>query len=94
MNVNKQVVNKVSILFAALGLAVLLSIIVSGAAYPHPFFRFGAPWGLLFVFVGVFLQLISWILDIYHGVIEKQYRLAAVIAVLGLLVIWMLLSGL
>lgn len=89
---NKHAINKFSILSAALGLAVLLGVILSGAAYPHPFFRFGAPLGLLFVFVGVVLQLISWILEIYHGVKGKQYRLAAVIALLGLLVIWMLLS--
>lgn len=89
---NKHTINKFSILSAALGLAVLLGVILSGAAYPHPFFRFGAPLGLLFVFVSVVLQLISWILEIYHGVKGKQYRLAAVIALLGLLVIWMLLS--
>lgn len=89
---NKHAINKFSILSAALGLAVLLGVILSGAAYPHPFFRFGAPLGLLFVFVSVVLQLISWILEIYHGVKGKQYRLAAVIALLGLLVIWMLLS--
>ncbi len=90
---NKHTINKFSILSAALGLAVLLGVILSGAAYPHPLFRFGAPLGLLFVFVSVVLQLISWILEICHGVKGKQYRLAAVIALLGLLVIWMLLSG-
>lgn len=37
---------------------------------------------------------ISWILEIYHGVKGKQYRFVAVIAVLGLLVIWVLLSRL
>ena len=94
MNVNKHTINKFSILSAALGLAVLLGVIVSGAAYPNPFFQFGAPLGLLFVFVSVVLQFISWILEIYHGVKGKQYRFVAVIAVLGLLVIGRLLSRL
>ena len=71
MNVNKHTINKFSILSAALGLAVLLGVIVSGAAYPNPFFQFGAPLGLLFVFVSVVLQFISWILEIYHGVKGK-----------------------
>ena len=91
---NKHVINKCSALSAALGLTVLLGVILSGAAYPHPFFQFGAPVGLLLVFVSFVLQFISWILEIYHGVKGKQYRLAAVIAVLGLLVIWKLLSRL
>ena len=94
MNVNRHAINKFSILSAALGLAVLLGVIVSGAAYPHPFFRYGAPLGLLFVFVSVVLQFISWILEIYHGVKGKQYRFVAMIVVLGLLVIWRLLSRL
>ena len=91
---NKSAVNKFAVLLGILGLAVLLGVIVSGAAYPHPFFRYGAPLGLLFVFVSVVLQFISWVLEICRGVKEKQYRLAAVIAVLGLLAIWKLLSRL
>ena len=91
---NKSAMNKLAVLSGALGLAVLLGIIISGAAYPHPFFRFGAPLGLLLIFVGVILLFISWIFEIYHGVKEKQYRFAAVIFVLGLLVIWRLLSRL
>lgn len=91
---NKSAINKFAVLSGILGLAVLLGVIVSGAAYPHPFFRYGAPLGLLFVFVSVVLQFISWILEIYHGVKGKQYRFVAVIVVLGLLVIWRLLSRL
>ena len=91
---NHHAINKFSALSAALGLVILLGVVLSGAAYPHPVFQFGAPLGMLFVFVSVVLQFISWILEICRGVKEKQYRLAAVIAVLGLLVIWKLLSRL
>ena len=85
---------QLAVLSAILGLAILLCVIVSGAAYPHPFFQFGAPLGLLFVFVSVALLFVSWIWEIGHNVKGKQYLLAAVTAVLGLLAIWRLLSRL
>ena len=87
-------IDRFSVLSALLGLALLLGVILSGAAYPHPLFQIGAPVGLLFVFVSVALQFISWILEICHGVKEKQYRFVIVIVLLGLLVICLFLSGL
>ena len=66
---------KLAVLSAILGLAILLCVMVSGAAYPHPFFQFEAPLGLLFVFVSVVLLFVSWISEIGHNVKGKQYFL-------------------
>lgn len=40
----KQHLYRAKIACAILGLAVLLMVIASGAAYPSPVFRFGTPW--------------------------------------------------
>ena len=81
MNVHKRIYK-----WAVLS-AILLFVMASGAAYPHPFFQFGTPLGMLFVFVSMALLFVRLIWEIGHNVKGKKYLLAAVTAALGLFVI-------
>lgn len=86
-SVKKNLVQKLAVLSAAVGLIVIFVVILSGAAYPDALFRIGAPLGLAFVAVSIVLFAISWILEIHNGIKSKNYVWAIVAAALGLLVI-------
>lgn len=83
----KNLVQKLAMLSAAIGLLVIFVVILSGAAWPDALFRIGAPLGLAFIIISVVLFAISWILEIHSGIKSKNYVGAIVVAVLGLLVI-------
>lgn len=83
----RNLVKKLAVISAAIGLAVIFAVMLSGAAYPDALFRIGAPLGLAFVAVSVVLLAISWILEIHSGVKSKNYVGAIVVAALGLIVI-------
>ncbi len=77
---------------AAVGLGILIAVLLSGTAYPHPMFRVGAPLGLAFVFVSVVLLIVDWVREIYKGVKERRYLWAAAVAALGLIVLIRILT--
>lgn len=83
----KNLVKKLAVISAVIGLGVIFAVILSGAAWPDALFRIGAPLGLAFVAVSVVLLAISWILEIHSGVKSKNYVGAIVVAALGLIVI-------
>ena len=84
---NSKTLFKITILTAAIGLGTIVSVILSGTAYPDRFFRIVVPFGLAFVFISVILGAISWICCLTDTVKRKQYRWAISIFVLGLIVI-------
>lgn len=86
-SVKKNLIRKLAVISAVIGLGVIFAVILSGAAYPDALFRIGAPLGLAFVAVSVVLLAVSWILEIRSGIKSKNYVGAIVIAALGLLVI-------
>ena len=84
---NKNIIHKFAILTAGIGLIIIFAVILSGAAYPDMLFRIGAPLGLVFIFVSVLFQFISWLWEIHNGIKGKQYLWTITIAVFGLIVI-------
>ena len=83
----KNLIRKLAVISAAIGLAVIFAVMLSGAAYPDALFRIGAPLGLAFVAVSVVLLAISWIMEIYSGIKSRNYVWAVAAAALGLMVI-------
>lgn len=83
----KKMVWRLALASAAVGLMILLAVVLSGSAYPQLLFRVGAPVGLVFVFAGILLLFISWLWEIRSGIKEKRYLWAALVAILGLIVI-------
>ena len=79
--------HKFAILVGGIGLIIILSVILSGVAYPNVFFNIGTFLGLLFIFIGVILLFIGWIRDLHDAVKKKQYLWAALIAMVGLIII-------
>lgn len=68
----KQHLDRAKIACAILGLAVLLMVIVSGAAYPSPVFRFGAPLGLGLIALALVLMAAEWVWDMRNAVRQRQ----------------------
>ena len=83
----KNLLYRIAILLAAVGLLLLLAVIGSGAAYPDLRFRIGAPLGLSLIFASLLLLFICWVWEIHDGIKGKQYLWAAVLAILGCIVI-------
>ena len=83
----RNLVHKLAVISAAIGLAVILVVILSDAAWPDALFRIGAPLGLAFVAVSVVLLAVGWIMEIHSGIKSKNYVWAVVAAALGLVVI-------
>lgn len=86
-SVKKDLVKKLAVISAVIGLGVIFAVMLSGAAYPDALFRIGAPLGLAFVAVSVVLLAISWIMEIYSGIKSRNYVWAVAAAALGLMVI-------
>mgnify|MGYP007049776762 FL=1 len=84
---NNKVLFKLTIITAAIGLIMIFSVILSGTAYPDMFFRIATPVGLLFVFVSVILEFISWLCYLKDTIKSKQYIWAIIVAALGLIII-------
>lgn len=80
-------IQKFAMLISVLGLIFIFSVILTGVSYPHIFFIVGTCFGLLFIFVGLILFLISWLWELNHIIKRKQYLWAICIVMLGLLVI-------
>ena len=78
---------KSAIITGVIGLIIIFSIILSNSAYPDMLFRILTPLGLLFVFVSIVLGFVSWLWYIMDTIRKKEYVMAIIIAVLGLLVI-------
>ena len=57
----KNLLYRIAILLAAVGLLLLLAVIGSGAAYPDLRFRIGAPLGLSLIFASLLLLFICWV---------------------------------
>ncbi|MDR3765932.1 MAG: hypothetical protein Q3Y08_02700 [Butyricicoccus sp.] len=83
----KHILYKVSILTGVLGILLLVLLILSGVAYPHPFFRIGAPLGVFLLFASLLLRFIHWIWDIRDHIQGKQYLGALGILLLGIFVV-------
>lgn len=87
----KQKLYKFAIITGVIGLIIILSIVLSGTAYPNLFFSIGTLAGLIFIFASVVLLFISWSKDVYDAVKRKQYLLAILIAIFGLIIVIRLL---
>lgn len=69
------------------GLALLVLIVVTKAAYPHPLFRIGAPVGLLLIVLSLLLSALAWLGEVAGYVRNRQYGFALLFVVAGILVI-------
>ncbi len=83
----KNVLYQFALISAGIGLAIIFAVILSGTAYPHIFFRIGAPLGLVFIFISVILLFISWLWEVHSELKAKRYLWAIIIAVFGLLIL-------
>lgn len=88
----RNLVRKLAVISALIGLAVIFAVMLSGAAYPDALFRIGAPVGLAFVAVSVVLLAVGWILEIRSGIKSRNYVAAIAAAALGLVVIALALA--
>lgn len=57
---------------ASLGLAILLLVVGTGAAYPSPLFQIGAPLGLGLVALAVVVMAADWALDMRDAIRQRQ----------------------
>ncbi len=72
---------------AALGLLGLGTLYVLGAAHPAPLFQLLAPLSLLLLFAALPFLAVSWILTICQEIRGKNYGIAALWVLFGLLLI-------
>lgn len=68
----KQHLYRAKIACAILGLAVLLMVIASGAAYPSPVFRFGTPLGLGLIALALVLMAADWVWDLRNAIRQRR----------------------
>lgn len=68
----KRNLSRGKVICAVSGLAVLLMVIASGAAYPNPVFRVGAPLGLGLIALALVLMAADWGWDLRNAIRQRQ----------------------
>ena len=69
---NGKLLSRLAMIAGLIGLAIFLTVILSGTAYPHPFFQIGVCAGLVCVSLCIVLEVIAWCWEVYHGLRQKQ----------------------
>lgn len=82
-----QTFKKISFVCAVLGLLGFAVIWLTGTAYPNFMFQILAPVSLLLVFAALPFMLVSWILTIRKEIQAKNYLIAALWGISGLLLV-------
>lgn len=85
MSVKK--IYRIGCLLSAIGLLLLLILIISGTSYPHILFRIFMPAGFLFLFAGLTVNGIGWILMMREALKNKEYRKAGSVFLTGVFII-------
>lgn len=80
-------INKISTIFAILGLVLLGIVILFNISYPNPLFSILITIGLGFVLISTVLYSIAWLLNIRSAVIKKEYLEAILVALMGVIII-------
>lgn len=68
----KKYLYSAKVICAALGLALLLLVISTGAGYPSPVFRIGAPLGLGLIALALVLMVADWVWDMRDAIRKRQ----------------------
>ena len=84
---NGKLLSRLAMIVGLIGLAIFLTVILSGTAYPHPFFQIGVCAGLVCVSLCIVLEVIAWCWEVYHGLRQKQYLWVVVLIVLLLITV-------
>lgn len=74
------------ITLGGIGIILLLILIATGVAYPNTLFKILAPMGLLFVFLGVLICFIGWILMVKDAAVKKSYSDFRFLLFIGILI--------
>lgn len=76
---------------AGLGLVVLLLVIASGAAYPSPVFRIGAPLGLGLIALALVLMVADWVWDMHNAIRQRRPLELLGLLISAVAVVWIFL---
>lgn len=85
---------KFAALISILGLLCIAVVMISGTAYPDILFQVLAPIGLLLMFVSLGLYVLAWIFSIKKEMKSKNYLYAAILLLVGMIVIVPMVSRL
>lgn len=81
----KRKLYKFAVLTSALGLLSIAVVIISGTAYPDKLFQVLTPIGLLLIFISLGLYTFDWIFSIKKEMKSKNYLLAALLLLVGII---------
>ena len=87
----KKYLSLAKMVCAVLGLAALLMVIASGAAYPSPVFQIGVPLGLGLIVLALVLMAADWIWDMRDAIQRRQPLEILGLIISAVAVVWIFL---
>ena len=87
----KSPMKKAALVFALLGLAGFIAVILSKSAYPDPLFVWGSRIAMAVIFISLGLYAVYWFMELVELVKKEEWGLVAGHLLLGALVCFLIL---
>lgn len=91
MNKFKSAIKKAALVFAMVGLAGLIVVMLTKSAYPDPLFVWGSRISMAAIFISLGLYAVYWLIELVELVKKKEWGLVAGHLLLGVLVCFLIL---
>lgn len=87
----KSAIKKAALVFALVGLAGFIAVILTKSAYPDPLFVWGSRISMAAIFISLGLYAVYWFMELVELVKKKEWSLVAGHLLLGALVCFLIL---
>lgn len=87
----KSAIKKAALVFALVGLAGFIAVILTKSAYPDPLFVWGSRISMAAIFISLGLYAVYWFMELVELVKKKEWGLVAGHLLLGALVCFLIL---
>ena len=87
----KSAIKKAALVFALVGLAGFIAVILTKSAYPDPLFVWGSRISMAAIFISLGLYAVYWFMELVELVKKEEWRLVAGHLLLGALVCFLIL---
>ena len=91
MNKFKSAIKKAALVFAMVGLAGFITVMLTKSVYPDPLFVWGSRIAMAAIFISLGLYAVYWLMELVELVKKKEWGLVAGHLLLGALVCFLIL---
>ncbi len=91
MNKFKSAIKKAALVFAMVGLAGFLLVVLTKSAYPDPIFVWGSRISMPAIFFSLALYAVYWLMELVELVKKKEWGLVAGHLLIGVLICFLIL---